>query len=327
MAIVLIALVGLIFIYVIKGFKIVSQSETMIVERLGRYDRTLPAGINIILPIIESTKETVMRSANGSTRMSAHIDLREQVFDFDKQSVITKDNVMTEINALIYFQIVDPVKSVYEIKNLPMAIEKLTQTTLRNVVGELELDETLTSRDTINSKLRTVLDEATNKWGVKVNRVELQDITPPDSIRFAMEKQMQAERDRRAEILKAEGEKQSAILKSEGEKSSEINAAEAERQAKILKAQGEAEAKVLEAEAQAKAQIMQAEAEAKALKMIAEAVASQGGDPANYMLAVKYIDGLKEMVSGKDNKTVYLPYEATGVLSSLGGIKDMFKEK
>lgn len=327
MAYVLIALVGLIFIYVIKGFKIVSQSETMIVERLGRYDRTLPAGINIILPIIESTKETVMRSANGSTRMSAHIDLREQVFDFDKQSVITKDNVMTEINALIYFQIVDPVKSVYEIKNLPMAIEKLTQTTLRNVVGELELDETLTSRDTINTKLRTVLDEATNKWGVKVNRVELQDITPPDSIRFAMEKQMQAERDRRAEILKAEGEKQSAILKSEGEKSSEINAAEAERQAKILKAQGEAEAKVLEAEAQAKAQIMQAEAEAKALKMIAEAVAAQGGDPANYMLAVKYIDGLKEMVSGKDNKTVYLPYEATGVLSSLGGIKDMFKEK
>ena len=222
---------------------------------------------------------------------------------------------MTEINALIYFQIVDPVKSVYEIKNLPMAIEKLTQTTLRNVVGELELDETLTSRDTINSKLRTVLDDATNKWGVKVNRVELQDITPPESIRFAMEKQMQAERDRRAEILKAEGEKQSAILKSEGEKSAEINAAEAERQAKILKAQGEAEAKVL-----------QAEAEAKSLKMIAEAVASRGGDPATYMLAVKYIDGLKEMVSGKDNKTVYLPYEATGVLSSLGGIKDLFKK-
>ncbi|MBO4807078.1 MAG: SPFH/Band 7/PHB domain protein [Paludibacteraceae bacterium] len=312
---VLLALVALVIIYVLKGFKIVSQSETMIVERFGRYDRTLPAGINIILPIVESTKETMTRSAYGSIKMSSRIDLREQVFDFDKQSVITKDNVMTEINALIYFQIVDPVKSVYEIKNLPMAIEKLTQTTLRNVVGELELDETLTSRDTINSKLRTVLDDATNKWGVKVNRVELQDITPPESIRFAMEKQMQAERDRRAEILKAEGEKQSAILKSEGEKSAEINAAEAERQAKILKAQGEAEAKVL-----------QAEAEAKSLKMIAEAVASRGGDPATYMLAVKYIDGLKEMVSGKDNKTVYLPYEATGVLSSLGGIKDLFKK-
>lgn len=313
---VLIAAVALVVIYVLRGFKIVSQSETMIVERLGRYDRTLPAGINIILPIVERTEETMTRSAYGSIKMSSHIDLREQVFDFDKQSVITKDNVMTEINALLYFQIVDPVKSVYEIKNLPMAIEKLTQTTLRNVVGEMELDETLTSRDTINSKLRNVLDEATNKWGVKVNRVELQDITPPESIRFAMEKQMQAERDRRAEILKAEGEKQSAILKSEGEKSAEINAAEAKRQSKILTAQGEAEAKVL-----------QADAEAKALKLIADAVASKGGDPANYMLAVKYIDGLKEMVSGKDNKTVYLPYEATGVLSSLGGIKDMFKSK
>ncbi|MCQ2193874.1 MAG: SPFH/Band 7/PHB domain protein [Paludibacteraceae bacterium] len=313
---VLLAVVALVVIYVLRGFKIVSQSETMIVERLGRYDRTLPAGINIILPILESPKQTITRSVNGYLKMSSRIDLREQVYDFDKQSVITKDNVMTEINALLYFQIVDPVKSVYEIKDLPTAIEKLTQTTLRNVVGEMELDETLTSRDTINSKLRAVLDDATNKWGVKVNRVELQDITPPESIRFAMEKQMQAERDRRAEILKAEGEKQSAILKSEGEKSAEINAAEAERQAKILTAQGEAEAKVL-----------QAEAEAKALKMIADAVASKGGDPANYMLAVKYIDGLKEMVSGKNNKTVYLPYEATGMLGSLGGIKDLFNSQ
>jgi regulator of protease activity HflC (stomatin/prohibitin superfamily) len=240
--------------------------------------------------------------------------MREQVYDFDKQNVITKDNVMTEINALLYFQVVDPVKSVYEIQNLPMAIEKLTQTTLRNVVGELELDETLTSRDTINNKLRTVLDEATNKWGVKVNRVELQDITPPESIRFAMEKQMQAERDKRAEILKAEGEKQSAILKSEGEKSAEINAAEAEKQAKILKAQGQAEA-----------QILQAEAEKRSIELVSEAVAKQKADPVNYLLAIKYIESLKEMTSGKDNKTVYLPYEATGVLSSLGGIKEMFK--
>jgi regulator of protease activity HflC (stomatin/prohibitin superfamily) len=196
-----------------------------------------------------------------------------------------------------------------------MAIEKLTQTTLRNVVGEMELDETLTSRDTINSKLRNVLDEATNKWGVKVNRVELQDITPPESIRFAMEKQMQAERDRRAEILKAEGEKQSAILKSEGEKAAEINAAEAEKQARILKAQGQAEA-----------QILQAEAEAKAIAQVSAAVAAKGSDPVQYLLAIKYIDGLKEMVSGKDNKTVYLPYEASSMLGSLGGIKDMFNK-
>jgi regulator of protease activity HflC (stomatin/prohibitin superfamily) len=314
LSVILLIAAVLVVIYVLNGIKIVSQSETMIVERLGRYHRTLQAGINVILPIIERPKETISRLTTGSLRMVSRIDLREQVYDFDKQSVITKDNVMTEINALLYFQIVDPVKSVYEIKNLPMAIEKLTQTTLRNVVGEMELDETLTSRDTINSKLRNVLDEATNKWGVKVNRVELQDITPPESIRFAMEKQMQAERDRRAEILKAEGEKQSAILKSEGEKAAEINAAEAEKQARILKAQGQAEA-----------QILQAEAEAKAIAQVSAAVAAKGSDPVQYLLAIKYIDGLKEMVSGKDNKTVYLPYEASSMLGSLGGIKDMFK--
>ena len=311
----LIVLLVLVVIYVSQGIKIVSQSETVIIERLGRYNRTLQAGINIILPIVEKPKATAVRLPNGFIGMTKKIDLREQVIDFDKQSVITKDNVMTEINALLYFQIVDPVKSVYEIKNLPLAIEKLTQTTLRNVVGEMELDETLTSRDTINSKLRAVLDDATNKWGVKVNRVELQDITPPESIRCAMEKQMQAARDRRAEILKAEGEKQSAILKSEGEKSAEINAAEAEKQASILKAQGLAEA-----------QVLQAEAEAKAIAQISAAVASnKGADPVQYLLAIKYIESLKEMTSGKDNKTVYLPYEATGVLGSLGGIKDMFK--
>ena len=308
-------LVALVILYVLRGIKIISQSETIIVERLGRYNRTLRAGINIILPIIERGKQTYTRKQNGAIRLESHIYMREQVFDFEKQSVITKDNVMTEINALLYFQIVDPVKSVYEIQNLPVAIEKLTQTTLRNVVGEMELDETLTSRDTINNKLRSVLDDATNKWGVKVNRVELQDITPPASIRVAMEKQMQAERDRRAEILKAEGEKQSAILKSEGEKSAEINAAEAEKQAQILKAEGAAEA-----------QILQAQAEAKAIKQVSEAVASvKGADPVNYLLAIKYIDGLKEMTTGKDNKTVYIPYEATGVLGSLGNIKEMFK--
>ncbi len=311
----LVVLLVLVVIYVSQGIKIVSQSETIIIERLGKYNRTLQAGINIILPIVEKPKATAVRMPNGFIGLTKKIDLREQVIDFDKQSVITKDNVMTEINALLYFQIVDPVKSVYEIKNLPLAIEKLTQTTLRNVVGEMELDETLTSRDTINSKLRAVLDDATNKWGVKVNRVELQDITPPESIRFAMEKQMQAERDRRAEILKAEGEKQSAILKSEGEKSAEINAAEAEKQASILKAQGLAEA-----------QVLQAEAEAKAIAQISAAVASnKGADPVQYLLAIKYIESLKEMTSGKDNKTVYMPYEASSVLGSLGGIKDMFK--
>jgi regulator of protease activity HflC (stomatin/prohibitin superfamily) len=285
----------------------------MIVERLGKYNRTLNAGINVILPIIEQAKETIVRRQNGALSRTSRIDMREQVYDFDKQSVITKDNVMTEINALLYFQIVDPMKAVYEIQNLPVAIEKLTQTTLRNVVGEMELDETLTSRDTINSKLRNVLDDATNKWGVKVNRVELQDITPPESIRRTMELQMQAERNRRAEILKAEGEKQAQILNSEGEKQAEINAAEAEKQANILKAEGEARAKVL-----------QAEAEAAAIRNISDAVADRGADPVNYLLAVKYIETLKEVAGGQENKTVYLPYEASNILGSLGGIKDLF---
>ena len=311
--IVLIVLVAFVVLYVLRGIKIVSQSETMIVERLGKYNRTLNAGINVILPIVEQAKETIVRRQSGAMARSSRIDMREQVYDFDKQSVITKDNVMTEINALLYFQIVDPMKAVYEIQNLPVAIEKLTQTTLRNVVGEMELDETLTSRDTINSKLRNVLDDATNKWGVKVNRVELQDITPPESIRRTMELQMQAERNRRAEILKAEGEKQAQILNSEGEKQAEINAAEADKQANILKAEGEAKAKVL-----------QAEAEATAIRNIAEAVADRGADPVNYLLAVKYIEALKEVASGQENKTVYLPYEATNVLGSLGGIKDLF---
>ena len=311
--IILYVLIALVVIYILRGIKIVSQSETMIVERLGKYNRTLNAGINVILPIIEQAKETIVRRQNGALSRTSRIDMREQVYDFDKQSVITKDNVMTEINALLYFQIVDPMKAVYEIQNLPVAIEKLTQTTLRNVVGEMELDETLTSRDTINSKLRNVLDDATNKWGVKVNRVELQDITPPESIRRTMELQMQAERNRRAEILKAEGEKQAQILNSEGEKQAEINAAEADKQANILKAEGEARAKVL-----------QAEAEAAAIRNIAEAVADRGADPVNYLLAVKYIETLKEVAGGQQNKTVYLPYEASNLLGSLGGIKDMF---
>ena len=314
--IVLIIFVALIVIYILRGIKIVSHSETLIVERLGKYNRTLNAGINIILPIIERAKDTIARRQDGRLIGTNRIDMREQVYDFDKQSVITKDNVMTEINALLYFQIVDPMKAVYEIQNLPVAIEKLTQTTLRNVVGEMELDETLTSRDTINSKLRTVLDDATNKWGVKVNRVELQDITPPESIRRTMELQMQAERNRRAEILKAEGEKQAQILNSEGEKQAEINAAEADKQANILKAEGEARAKIL-----------QAEAEATAIRNITESVSDRGSDPVNYLLAVKYVEALKEIASGQQNKTVYLPYEATNMLGSIGGIKDLFQTK
>ena len=183
------------------------------------------------------------------------------------------------------------------------------------MIGELELDETLTSRDTINSRLQQILDEATNKWGVKVTRVELQDITPPESVREAMEKQMQAERNRRAEILNAEGEKQSAILRSEGEKQSQINQAEAVKATAILQAEGES-----------RAQILRAEGEAEAIRQVAEAIKDTKMDPAKYLLAIKYMETLAKMTDGKDNKTVYVPYEATGVLGSVGAIKDMFSK-
>ena len=218
-----------------------------------------------------------------------------------------------EINALLYFQIVDPFKAVYEISNLPNAIEKLTQTTLRNIIGELELDETLTSRDTINTKLRAVLDDATDKWGVKVNRVELQDIIPPSTVLNAMEKQMQAERNKRAQILTSEGEKAAEILASEGEKTALVNRAEAVKQQAILHAEGEAEAR-----------IRKAEAEAKAIELITEAV-GKSTNPANYLLAQKYIQMMQELAQGDKTKTVYLPYEATNLLGSIGGIKDLFK--
>lgn len=321
-SIIILACVAVVVVVVIaSGIKIIPQSQTAIIERLGRYDRTLQSGLNIIIPFIERPRAIYSRAtvaAGGNRyaviRTTTMIDLREQVYDFPKQSVITKDNVVTQINALLYFQIMDPMKAVYEIENLPDAIEKLTQTTLRNVVGGMELDQSLTSRDIINSKLRTVLDEATNKWGVKVTRVELQDITPPDSVRDAMEQQMQAERRRRAQILLAEGEKQSAILQSEGEKASLINKAEAAKQAQILKAEGEAQAKIL-----------QANAESAAITKVAEAVAQSKTDPATYLLATKYIATLKEMVSGKDGKTVYIPYEASNMLGSIGSIKEMFK--
>ena len=219
-----------------------------------------------------------------------------------------------EINALLYFQIVDPFKAVYEISNLPNAIEKLTQTTLRNIIGELELDETLTSRDTINTKLRAVLDDATDKWGVKVNRVELQDIIPPSSVLNAMEKQMQAERNKRAAILTSEGNKQSQILQSEGEKAATINRAEAVKQQEILHAEGEATAR-----------IRKAEAEAKAIELVTEAV-GKTTNPANYLLAQKYITMMEELAHNQQTKTVYLPFEATNVMGSLAGIKELFKE-
>ena len=314
LVIVLVALVICALVLVKKSLVIIPQSETKIIERLGKYYATLKPGINIIIPFIDRAKE-IVAIRRGRYVYTDSIDLREQVYDFDKQNVITKDNVQTQINALLYFQIVDPFKAVYEISNLPNAIEKLTQTTLRNIIGELELDQTLTSRDTINTKLRAVLDDATNKWGIKVNRVELQDITPPESVLQAMEKQMQAERNKRATILTSEGEKAAAILKSEGEKTAIINKAEADKQMAILNAEGEAQAR-----------IRKAEAEAIAIEKITEAV-GKSTNPAFYLLAQKYIQMLEEVATGDKTKTVYLPYEATNLMGSIGGIKDLFKSE
>ena len=309
--------------FVLQGLKIVQQSETIIIERLGKYQQTLKSGLNIIVPFIDKPREIIWRySAEGPMGNTIvryvkenRIDLREAVYDFPKQNVITRDNIVTEINALIYFQIMDPIRAVYEIANLPQAIEKLTQTSLRNVIGEVDLDDTLSSRDTINTKLQEILDDATNKWGVKVNRVELQDINPPMDIREAMEKQMRAERDKRATILEAEGTQQAQILEAQGKRDADISIAEGEKRSTLLVAEGDAAAR-----------IAVAKAEAEAIKVVTAAI-DKTGDPVNYLVAMKYLESLKEMTSGKDNKVVYMPYEATGILSSVGGIKDLLATK
>ena len=313
----------LVLIVIFKHIVVVSQSQTMIVERLGKYNRTLGSGLHIIWPIIDKPRTILWRTSSSiagdnkltATRHVDMIDLREQVYDYPAQSVITKDNVNIGIDALLYFQITDPKCAVYEIADLPNAIEKLTQTTLRNVIGELELDESLSSRDKINAKLTRLLDEATDKWGVKVNRVEIKDIIPPKEIRETMEKQMRAERDKRAAVLIAEGSKQSRILEAEGWKKSEIEKAEGEKTSQILKAEGEAQAK-----------IERARAEAQAIEMIQGAF-KDAEAAGRYLATMRYIETLGEMVTGKDNKVIYMPYEASGVLSSLGSIKEMLGKK
>ena len=319
MEILFLVIIILSLILFIKGIKIVKHQEVILIERFGKFDRPLTPGMHFIFPGIENprgiTTRTTTRTIDGRTvsyfTQKERIDMRETVYDFPRQNVITKDNATITINALIYFQIMDPKRAVYAIENLPEAIEKLTQTTLRNLVGQLDLDETLVSRDTINEKLKLILDEATNKWGVKVNRVELKDIIPPADIQAAMEKQMKAERDRRAAILEAEGLKKSAILSAEGEKEAKINKAEGEKQSAILVAQGQAQARVVAAEA-----------EAQAIEKVINAI-KDSGQPDKYLIAMKYLETLKEMTKGQNNKVVYLPYEATGVLSSLDGIKQM----
>ena len=292
-----------------KATYLVKQAEVIIIERLGRYHSTLQSGLHFILPFVDQPRKVfwtfVKEGGGGRTyRYSENIeriDLRESVYDFPKQNVITKDNATIEINALLYSQITDPKSAVYEVVNLPQAIEKLTQTTLRNIIGSLDLDETLVSRDQVNEKLRIILDEATDKWGVKVNRVELQEVNPPVDIRTSMEKQMKAERDRRAWILEAEGKKRSAVLEAEGYK-----------EAKIARAQGEAEAR-----------LTLATAESDAIKIVQQAI--PGADPLPYMIAINYINALPKITEGKNDKLILLPYESSSLLGSLSTIKEVFK--
>jgi len=308
---VFVAVALFLLIAISKSAYLVKQAEVVVIERFGKFHCILQSGLHFIVPFMDQPRKVlwtfIREDSRGKfyQRYSANIeriDLREAVYDFPKQNVITKDNVTMEINALLYSQITDPKASIYEVANLPQAIEKLTQTTLRNVVGSLDLDETLISRDKINEKLREILDDATDKWGVKVNRVELQEVNPPAEIRVAMEKQMRAERGRRAVILEAEGSKQADILEAEGE-----------RQAKIMRAQGEAEAR-----------ITVANAEAEAINVVKKA--TPGEDALSYLLALNYIKALPEMTKGKDNKMIILPYESSALMGSLATIKKMFKE-
>lgn len=317
------AFVFFVIVIIAKGIIVVKQAQVMIIERFGKYLEVLNPGINWIIPIMDKPHLMEWRNSReyvdgaGRTRsvpymeMRETIDMRETVYDFPRQSVITKDNVGIEINALLYFQITDPLKAAYQVESLPTAIEKLTQTTLRNIIGEMDLDQTLTSREIINGKLQVILDDASNKWGVKVNRVELQDIIPPAAIREAMEKQMKAERDRRAMVTEAEGTKTAQILKAEAVRESEIKKAEGMKQAAILQAEGVAEAK-----------IKVANAEAESVKIVAGTVA-QSSNPASYMISLKYIEALSKMTEGKDNKVIYMPYEASNVLGAVAAIKDL----
>ncbi len=316
-------LVFFLFIVLLKATYLIKQAEVVVIERFGEYYKTLNAGLHFIVPFIDRPRRVlwsfVKEDPRGQHiyRYTDHVErlnLRESVYDFPKQNVITRDNVTMEINALLYYQITDPKASIYEITNLPLAIEKLTQTTLRNVIGSMDLDETLTSRDEINEKLTEILDDATDKWGVKVNRVELQEVNPPRDIRVAMEKQMRAERDRRALILESEGKKRSAILEAEGEKQSAILEAEGEKLARITRAQGDAEARMLVATA-----------ESKAISVVQEAV--PGADPLPYLIALNYIKALPEITKDKEGKMILMPYEASALMGSVASIKKIFQEK
>ncbi len=303
----LFVILGLIFlavIIVVLNIKIVPQSKAYVVERLGAYQGTWQTGIHFKIPLFE--------------RIAKIVSLKEQVVDFPPQPVITKDNVTMQIDTVVFYQITDPKLYCYGVERPLSAIENLTATTLRNIIGELELDHTLTSRDTINAKIRGILDEATDAWGIKVNRVELKNILPPKEIQDAMEKQMKAERERREAILRAEGEKASQVLVAEGQKESKILAAEADKQAAILRAEAIKEAKIRESEGEAQAIIAVEEARAKAIELINESAPSQA------FLTIRSLDAFEKAADGQATKII-IPSEIQGIAGLAKGIVEAVK--
>lgn len=301
----LIILVAVLILIIASNLKIVSQSNAYVIERLGAYKGTWGVGMHIKIPFIE--------------RVAKRVTLKEQVVDFPPQPVITKDNVTMQIDTVVYFQITDPKLYTYGVE-LPMsAIENLTATTLRNIIGDMELDESLTSRDVINTQMRSILDEATDPWGIKVNRVELKNIIPPAGIREAMEKQMKAERERRESILRAEGEKKSAVLVAEGEKESTILRAEAEKASAILKAEAEKEAAIRIAEGEAEAIRQVQRANADGIQMLNEA------NPGDAVLTIKSLEAFQKAADGKATKII-IPSEIQGVASLAASIKEIVKD-
>jgi regulator of protease activity HflC (stomatin/prohibitin superfamily) len=300
-----------------SSIKIVGQAEVMVIERWGRFNRIARSGLNILIPFMERPKSIDVRyfesDVTGIKKITAgstaRIDLREQVLNFPSQPVITKDNVTIDIDAVLYYRVADPQKATYSIQNLPFALETLTRTTLRNIVGEMELDQTLASRDLINKKMREVIEEASIGWGVDVTRVELQAIEPPADIQQSMELVMRAERERRATVTTAEANKRSAILEAEGHREAQIRKAEGEQQAAVLRAHGLAEAR-----------LAMAEAEAQALKRIAESLPDN--QVAMYLLGQKYLDALPLLTQGRGT-TIFLPAEASGVMGSIGALREL----
>ncbi|MBL8123025.1 MAG: SPFH/Band 7/PHB domain protein [Pyrinomonadaceae bacterium] len=294
-----------------KTIKIVPQSSVLLIERLGRFHRTATSGLNIIVPFFESPRAVYWTNVRPGL---TSIDLREQFIDLPPQPVITRDNVTINVDSVVYWQITDPIKAVYEVADLVGGIVQLTITGMRSVMGEMDLDHTLSSRDQINAKLRLILDEATDKWGVKVTRVDVKNINPPEDVRITMEKQMTAERNRRALILQAEGEKQAAITRAEGEK-----------QAAITRSEGERESAILQADGAAQARLKAAGADAQAINQIAQVVGS-AEQVTQYLITSRYVESLRDMTRTQNSKVIFMPMETSTLLSSVGAIKEILSE-